>query len=135
MGLFWKKKSERFVTQEAFEKILANQTGMVPQTVAELHRIGVSPGAALRLEYFFYAKSKASGEALKAELQGKGYTSECRSSADGSKLFYITGWSTPIVMSEEPVVGWTAEMCRLGFAHDVEFDGWGTTPEQPEMAN
>jgi regulator of RNase E activity RraB len=135
MGLFWKKKPERFVTEKAYEKNLANQIGLAPQTVAALHRIGVSPGSALRLEYFFYAKAKANGEALVSALRGKGYSAECRPAADGSDLFCITGWSTSIAIDDEPVVGWTAEMCRLGLAHDAEFDGWGTTPEQPDAAN
>lgn len=131
MGLFWKKKTDRFVTEEAFEKNLANQIRMAPQTVAELYRIGVPPGAALRLEFFFYAKSNANGESLTVALQGKGYSAECQLSADGSELLCITGWSTPIAMYDESVIGWTAEMCRIGRAHDAEFDGWGTTPEQP----
>lgn len=135
MGLFWKKKPDRFVSEEAFEKNLANQTVMAPQTVAELHRIGVAPGTTLRLEYSFYATSKANGEALMSALRGKGYSAECQPAADGSGLFCITGWSTPIAMHDEPVVGWTDEMCRLGLEHDAEFDGWGTSPEQPDAGN
>jgi hypothetical protein len=129
MNFFWKKKPDRFVNEAAFRKNLANQIRMAPATVAELHRIGVSPGTALRLEYFFYARDRANCAALMSALLDKGYSSECRTSADGRKLFCITGWSAPIAMNDVPVVDWTAEMCRLGFAHDAEFDGWGTSPE------
>ncbi|HEX7670549.1 MAG TPA: hypothetical protein VF395_13235 [Polyangiaceae bacterium] len=31
------------------------------------------------------------------------------------------------------VVAWTAEMCRLEYSHDCEFDGWGTSSELPEL--
>jgi regulator of RNase E activity RraB len=129
MGLFWKNKPKRFMSEEALEKNLANQTRMSPQTVAELHRIGVPPGATLRLEYFFYANTKANGEVLMAALLAKGYSSECHRAADGSGLFCITGWTAPIAVLDDPVIEWTAEMCRLGFAHDAEFDGWGTMPQ------
>ena len=132
MGPFRKKQPKPFVGEDALAKNLANQTEMSPQTVAELYRIGVSPGAMLRLEYFFYADAKANGEALMAALLAKGYSSECCPAADGSGLFCITGWTTPIAVHEDPVVEWTAEMCQLGFTHDAEFDGWGTTPGQSD---
>jgi hypothetical protein len=32
-------------------------------------------------------------------------------------------------MNELEVVSWTETMCRIGFEHDAEFDGWGTVPE------
>lgn len=31
-------------------------------------------------------------------------------------------------MDTRLVVEWTKEMCRLGYSHDAEFDGWGTNP-------
>jgi regulator of RNase E activity RraB len=132
MGLFRKRQTYRFVSEDALAKNLASQTEMSPQTVAELHRIGVSPCALLRLEYFFYADEKANGEALAAALLAKGYSSECCPAADGSGLFCITGWTTPIAVHDDVVVKWTAEMCQLGFTHDAEFDGWGTTPGQSD---
>jgi hypothetical protein len=35
-----------------------------------------------------------------------------------------------MLMSNAVVSAWTREMCEIGFAHDCEFDGWGTTPDQ-----
>lgn len=135
MWPFGKKKRARFIDQASFEKNLESQTAMAPQTVAQLHGLGVRSGAPLRLEYFFYADSPEAGEALARALVGKGYSSECRPSGDGSPLLCITGWSTPISIDERTVVAWTAEMCRIGYEHDCEFDGWGTNPEQPELQN
>ena len=135
MGLFWKSKTKPFISERASEKNLSKQTRLAPQVVAQLHRVGVRPGAMLRLEYFFYAKSKANGEALRDVLMAKGYSSECRPSAGWGRFFCVTGWTTPIAVVDDPIVTWTAEMCRLGFAHDAEFDGWGTNPKQAELGN
>src|SRR4051812_39807203 len=135
MWPFGKGKAARYVDQSAFERILASQTTMAPQTVAELHKAGMPPQALLRLEYFFYASSLSNGEALARDLVGKGYSSECSPAADGGPLFCITGWTTPFAIDEGSAVAWTAEMCRLGFDHDCEFDGWGTNPHQPELQN
>jgi hypothetical protein len=128
MSLF--PKQRRFVSEEACEKNRAEQVRMAPQTVAQLHAIGVAPGAPLRLEYFFYSNKATKGAALAAALATKGYSSECRPAADGSASFCITGWSTPIAVRDADVVAWADEMCSLGFEHDCEFDGWGTTPHQ-----
>jgi hypothetical protein len=127
------KKDSRFHDQAAFERNLAKQTAWAPQTVEQLRRAGMRPGASLRLEYFFYAGNPVAGEALASVLQAKGYSSECAPAADGSPTFCITGWSNPLPMDEENVVRWTDEMCRLGFDHDCEFDGWGATPDQPDL--
>jgi hypothetical protein len=131
----FRKKSSRFHDEAAFERNLANQMAMAPQTIEQLRGIGVLPEATLRLEYFFYAASRETGDALTSVLHSKGYSSDCRPAADGSATFCITGWSNPLPMDEATVVRWTAEMCRLGFEHDCEFDGWGTTPHQPDLQN
>jgi hypothetical protein len=134
MWPFGKKKS-RFLDREAFERILTSQTTMAPQTVEQLRKIGVPSNATLRLEYFFYAASQDAGDALAVHLRAKGYSSECAPAADGSASFCITGWSLPVSMDQAAVVRWTIEMCHLGFDHDCEFDGWGTTPDQPDLQN
>jgi regulator of RNase E activity RraB len=135
MWPFGKGKPARLVDQAAYERNLASQTTMAPQTVTQLHEAGMQPRALLRLEYFFYAASRSNGDALARDLLAKGYSSECRPAADGSPLFCITGWSTPFPIDEGSAVAWTTEMCRLGYAHDCEFDGWGTNPDQPDLQN
>lgn len=135
MWPFRKKKSSRFIDQAAFERNLASQTAMAPQTVEQLRGLGVGPDAVLRLEYFFYAASREAGDALASVLRARGYSSDCAPAADGSRTFCISGWSHPLRMEEATVVRWAADMCRLGFDHDCEFDGWGTTPHQPEIQN
>jgi len=129
MSLF-SKQTGRYVSAEACERNRARQMSMAPQTVAQLQRIGVAPGTALRLEYFFYSDKADKGAALATALLTGGYSAECRPAADGSPSFCITGWSTPIPVQGAEVRAWTSEMCTLGFEHDCEFDGWGTTPKQ-----
>ena len=135
MWPFGKSKPARFVEPSAFDRNLAIQMTMAQQTVVQLHEAGMKPGARLRLEYFFYAASRANGEGLARALVDKGYSSECRPAADGSSLFCITGWSVPFAIDQGTAVAWTNDMCGLGYDHDCEFDGWGTNPHQPEFQN
>ncbi len=135
MWPFRKGKQSRLIDRDSFERNLASQTAMAPQTVAQLQNAGMRPKANLRLEYFFYAASSSNGEDLARDLKAKGYSAECRRSADGSSLYCITGWTVPFPIDETSTVEWTEEMCRLGYHHDCEFDGWGTNPIQPELQN
>jgi len=57
MWPFRKGKQSRLIDRDSFERNLASQTAMAPQTVAQLHNAGMRPKAKLRLEYFFYAAS------------------------------------------------------------------------------
>jgi hypothetical protein len=130
MGFFSKKEPARYLTSKAYERARASQIAMSPQTVAQLFGIGVPPGTPLRLEYFFYTDRDEKGEALNLALLEKGYSSECVPAADGSPTYCITGWSTPVRVEVQDVVLWTDSMLSLGYEHDCEFDGWGTTPDQ-----
>jgi hypothetical protein len=128
MGFFSRDKGKRFVGAEAHRRNLENQTQMSPGTVAQLHGVCVQKGASLALQYFFYTDANAKGETLARALSAKHYSAECHPAADGGPLFCITGWSTPVSIEDKSVVAWTREMCELGFEHDAEFDGWGTSP-------
>jgi hypothetical protein len=115
-----------FVTQAAFEKNLRRQVAMTPQTLAQLRKHGVGPAAQRRLEYFFYSNSNDKASGLATELAARGWTVESRPSADASKTFVITGWTSPMVMGDDVVLQWTTDMVEQGYKHDCEFDGWGT---------
>lgn len=120
----------RYVSKSAFRETLAKQTTMSPQTVAQLRKHGVTQEANLKLEFFFYTDKDAKGQSLAKSLQDLQYTVECGPAGGDARLVLVTGWTTPIKMSEEAVVAWTVKMCRLGYEHDCEFDGWGTNPSQ-----
>jgi Regulator of ribonuclease activity B len=132
MGLLdlFSKRSQRYITSEVHGSNRARQTGMAPGTLAQLRKLGVTDERELKLEYFFYTNSPARAAALARVLSGKGYEVRHGTSASDKRLQIVTGWTAPIPMQDASVRAWVAEMCDLGFAHDSEFDGWGTTPEQ-----
>ncbi len=127
---FFKGKPGRFTSEKGHKKNLASQTSMSPKTMAQLRKHGVTEDEQLKLEYFFYTNTHEKAEALNEELLSLGYAAECGESAHDKNTRVITGWTTPMDMTDDEVVRWTAEMCNLGHKHDCEFDGWGTNPEQ-----
>jgi regulator of RNase E activity RraB len=123
--------SSAFLSAEAHERNLASQTGMAPETLAQLRTYGVTEKTELRLEYFFYTNAEQKAERLAAELASRGYQVSHRLAASEDGTHLISGWTQPLPMSDAAVVSWTAAMCNLGYRHDAEFDGWGTNPHQP----
>lgn len=123
-------KSHRYVSESAFRENLSKQKTMSPQTVAQLRKHGVTDQANLKLEFFFYTDKESKGQPLAKALQELRYQVEFGPAAGDSRLILVTGWTAPITMSEGSVVEWTEKMCRLGYEHDCEFDGWGTNPSQ-----
>ena len=123
-------KPHRYVSESAFRENLAQKTTMSPQTVAQLRKYGVTKESNLKLEFFFYTDNEAKGQSLLKALRDLRYAVECGPAAGDSRLVLVTGWTTPLKMSEEAVLAWTEKMCRLGYEHDCEFDGWGTNPSQ-----
>jgi hypothetical protein len=119
----------RFVTEAAFQQNLANQKKMSPMTLAQLRKLGVSESQSLKLEFFFYTDTEAKAQSLATALKQLQYDAKAQTAVGDPRQFVIIGWSTPIQMSETEVLSWTDKMCRTGFDHDAEFDGWGTNPE------
>jgi hypothetical protein len=124
MGIFDKlygstRPSDPYRTEEQFETNLARQIAMTRQVLAQ-HR--EYEDRELRLEFFFYTNTSANAEALNSKLVELGYDSRSGQSAGDPALFMTTGWTTPIRTEEATVVRWIETMCRLGFAHDAEFD-------------
>ena len=123
---------KRFLSDAAYQKNLANQLAMTPQTLAELARVGMARDAVLPLEYFFYTNKRERAEELAEALRGLGYSAEARPAApaeDSEDSFLTTGWTTPMPMDEVTVLGWTRNMAQLGFQYDCDFDGWGAHPK------
>jgi hypothetical protein len=119
----------RFVTEKAFRENLAKQMQMTPMTVAQLRKLGVTESKSLKLEFFFYTDTQAKAQSLATTLKEFQYEAHSRKSAGDSRTILVTGWSTPIKMDDGTVSAWTEKMCRAGFEHDAEFDGWGTSPD------
>lgn len=132
MGIFglFTGGSKKFVSRELFEANLANQLAMTPQTLAQLRKYNVTPEKTLKLEFFFYTNATSKAASLTEALTKMQYEVEHGPSASDKKLQVITGWSAAIPMQDNVVLGWSKQMCEVGFEHDCEFDGWGTNPEQ-----
>jgi len=89
----------------------------------------------LKLEFFFYTDQESKAAALSQKLKDRSYSVERRRSAHEATVFVVTGWTSPIVMTESSVIEWGRDMCRLGFELDCDSDGWGTNPkQQPELS-
>lgn len=124
------RRSRRFVTLERLHKNLLCQKSANAATLEKLVELGVSSQDERRLEYFFYTNSAHKGSALAADLRRLGYEAEHRPAAASGRHTVVTGWTTPILMREPVVNGWTRHMCQLGFHYDCHFDGWGMTPDE-----
>ncbi len=121
---------QRFVTESAFRKNLVSQSRMTPQTLEQLRDYGVTDDSKLALEFFFYTDTAAKASALATLLSTEGYLVEHGPSASDETTLVVTGWTTRMRMDEKTVTAWTERMCRIGFEHDCQFDGWGTNPDQ-----
>ncbi len=123
-------EGSRFVTEEAFRQHLAKQMKMSPLTVAQLRKHGVTDSTMLKLEFFFYTNADSKAKGLAASLRQLGYEATAGPSASDGRVLLVTGWTTAMKIDEGTVTAWTEKMCRLGFEHDCDFDGWGTYPQQ-----
>jgi len=124
------RRARRYWSAEAHRRNVENQVRMAPSTLTELGRYGVTSQSELKLEFFFYTDTTAKAASLAVDLTQLGYQVQYGLAATDNGQAVVTGWTTPMPMSKENVVAWTRQMCNLGFDHDCEFDGWGTTPEQ-----
>jgi tetratricopeptide (TPR) repeat protein len=136
MGLFniFGNKDNRYISESTFRKTIQMQKEMNSQTLTQLNKYGVNEDSILRLEFFFYTDKEDKASNLAIELKELDYSIEhVGAAADDSKLWSVTGWSTPMKMNLNSVTKWTEDMCRIAFEHDCEFDGWGTSPEQEDF--
>lgn len=129
MGLF-SRTPKPFVSDAAFRSNLARQLKMTPSTLGQLRGYGVGEDRALKLEFFFYTDAAPKAKGLAAALSALGYETKHGLSGEPKRTHIVTGWTTPIPMTEPDTARWVQRMCELGFEHDAEFDGWGTNPNQ-----
>lgn len=124
------KEPARFVSEPEFVQNLAKQKQMTPQTLAQLREHGVTESSSRRIEFFFYTNTDGKAQGLAASLCGLGYQAGGAAAATDKRLRVVTGWTTPMKVSDSVMVAWTDQMCRLGYDHDAEFDGWGTNVDE-----
>lgn len=124
------ESTEPFVLEQDYKKNRANQLAMAPMTLEQLRKLGIDDSSFLKLEYFFYTNAQNKAKLLADELSQRGYSGGHDVAAGDSSQFVITGWTTPLQMTDDIVAAWTGEMCDLGYNFDCDFDGWGTNPNQ-----
>jgi len=131
MGILdlFSKQPKRFVSRKAFEENTGKQLSMTPVTLKQLRAYNVTPDKEKKLEFFFYTDRAEKAGALAAELQKRNYEVKHGPSASDAKVLIVTGWTSAMPMSDEVVLAWTRDMCAVGFAHDCDFDGWGTNAD------
>ncbi|HXH37820.1 MAG TPA: ribonuclease E inhibitor RraB [Thermoanaerobaculia bacterium] len=108
---------------------MARQSETIPMMIEQLRTIGITEDRELKLEYLFNTNARKKAAALAAELTLLGYQVAHKMSSN-KKQYVVTGWTAAMPMRVEVVSSWTRKMCELGYSHDCEFDGWGTTPTQ-----
>lgn len=132
MGLFnFFKGDNRFVTEKQYNDNVSRQKKMNAQTIEQLNKYGVTDSSELKLEFFFYTNEQDKASNLAIELKKLNYEIEKADTAAGDKKqWVVSGWSTKMKTDLTTVTKWTTEMCKLGFDHDCDFDGWGTLPDR-----
>ena len=134
MGLFGLFGSKKYISEAALKSSLAKQSEMNSQTLDQLRNYGVTSDSKLKLEFFFYTNEQDKASNLSIDLKEIGYEIETvDKAANEDKLWVISGWTTEIKMDISSVTDWTTKMCKVGFEHDCEFDGWGTNPDQGDF--
>lgn len=136
MGLFsiFGNRDDRYVSESTFKKTVKKQKEMNSQTLAQLNKYHVGDDSELSLEFFFYTDQQDKASNLAIELKKLSYNIKTvDKSASDSKLWVVTGWTTPIKMDIGSVTKWTEQMCKIGFDNDCDFDGWGTNPDQGDF--
>jgi regulator of RNase E activity RraB len=126
---FITKRTDRFLSDKDHRKNVKLQLSMTPQTLKQLHSYGVNDNSKLKLEFFFFTDQSEKAEKLKSALDDKSYSIRELHLTE-NQHWIISGWTTQLQMDLDTILSWTKEMCDIGFEHDCEFDGWGTTPEQ-----
>jgi len=122
--------ANQYLPDEDYEQLLEEQKELTSRLLNQLGEHGVTTNTKLRLEYFYFTNQADKAIALKSALTKLGYSSEYSSLEGETNFFYVTGWTSPIRMSEQNAQDWVVSMCEIGKKHDARFDGWGTNPQQ-----
>jgi len=121
---------DRYVSADAFMENLSRQVTLTPRSVAHLRQHGVTEQSWQKLLFYFYTDTMEKAVALAWVLRQKGYAVAHGPDPRKRSSFRISGWTTPLLMTEPIVAEWAKEMIQLGFEHDCQFDTWGTLPPQ-----
>lgn len=83
-------------------------------------------GAEFKLDFFFYADSRAGNAGLLLKLDEFGYRAKSERRGLLNRLWAVTGATPPMQLTRSIVDDWTRQMVDIAAACDAQFDGWGT---------
>lgn len=142
MGLFnfFRKRNDSEISRRLdnerellkLKKYQANkkkQLQMIPATLEELRKVGITSNQKLQLEYFFYCYSEKKAEELISALKND-FKYNIAPTKKIQNVFIVNGWTIKIKMEIENIENWITKMCDLSLKYDCEFNGWGTIPDQ-----
>ena len=124
-------RQQRESSSKKVRESLAVQRSATPKVLELMSEIGAEPDKPLCIEFFFYAKELAKGQALGKALQALGYKTNAPRISLNEK-WCLNGWTPPLPSDPPSMVSWSEAMVRLSDRFDAVFDGWGTFPTQEE---
>ncbi|WP_100075193.1 ribonuclease E inhibitor RraB [Chryseobacterium camelliae] len=93
------------------------------KAVIDLYKNGIERNSKHKIEFFFISSSAENAKKLNKYLELMGYTAGYRQMHD-KKDFAVIGYTKPVSINEEAVVGWAKEMSKIAEKNSSVFDGW-----------
>jgi hypothetical protein len=122
-------------SDDAFQRLLAQQLEMNPRTWAALEERGVDARTPLVIDYAFTAPGRRQAEELVTVLRARtNFASEAV--AEGPRLkrrWRVVGHTQPATASVEMLNDWVTFMVTVGAKNGAcRFDGWGVKVPEPQ---
>ncbi|WP_027374838.1 ribonuclease E inhibitor RraB [Chryseobacterium sp. UNC8MFCol] len=93
------------------------------KAVIDLYKNGIERNSKHKIEFFFICSSAENAKKLNKYLELMGYTAAYRQIQD-KKDFAVIGYTMPVSINEEAVVGWAKDMSKIAEKNSSVFDGW-----------
>jgi hypothetical protein len=116
---------DRFVTEEAFEECLAEQSSIALYAMEHFMMLGQESGAKANVDYFYSTNTKEKADTLMAELANRGFRLSLSMPHPPEALFSIVATRLNVVITERNLILLAREMCKIGYIFDCSFDAWG----------
>ena len=105
------------------DAILQQQLRMTPVTWQKLREEGVTESTPLCLDLFWFADTEQHARALASNLAEQ--LGAPPSIGQVQSRWSVEAQFGPKTFTLEALLDLVDAMCKVGFAHDCEFDGWG----------
>ncbi len=93
------------------------------KAVIDLYKNGIERNSKHKIEFFFICSNAENAKKLNKYLELMGYTAGYRQMHD-KKDFAVIGYTMPVSINEEAVVGWAKDMSKIAEKNSSVFDGW-----------